>query len=263
MREMNFKQSDSRYLKNFKEASSMGFGASISSPNDSMIDSIVNRFDLGGLILDMGCGVGYDCLSFNKRGLKPIGLDFNPSLLRLAKKHMGNLDFVVGDASQLPFRQGIFEVIFSKGLSLFSTTEVEFCRKFIEKTMLYLRNDHPLMIVLSTDLSGKLSRSHWINHSLDDVRQWCKDMVVNFFFVYNVWKISVLEDIMKLIPVFSSAVTDLFLFINKIYRRKGYLFAVMQKVESPPRLTIPTFNPAQYGPAEVMLQEGEIIAKGN
>lgn len=241
----------------------MGFGASKSSPNDSMMGSIVNRFDLRGLILDIGCGVGYDCLSFNKRGLKPVGLDFNPSLLRLAKKHMGNLDFILGDARQLPFRQEIFEVIFSKGLSLLGTIEVDFCHKFIEKTMLHLRNDHPLMIILSTDLSGKSRRSHWINHSLDDVKQWCKDMVVNFFFVYNVWKISLLEDIMKSIPVFSNAVTDLFLFINKIHRRKGYLFAVIQKVESHPRLTIPTIDPAQYSPAEIMLQEGEIIVEGN
>ncbi len=82
--------------------------------------SIVNRrletiIDLAGVddestILDVGCGSGFTCGFWARRGHKVIGIDLCRGLLRFAKKGTvgdgpsGLKDYVVADMEHLPFR---------------------------------------------------------------------------------------------------------------------------------------------------------------
>jgi len=67
-------------------------------------------------ILDVGCGtgvVGFDLLRLLP-GAQLVGLDIEPSILRVAKGNMpdgGSGSFVAGDAFKLPFRGASFDLV--------------------------------------------------------------------------------------------------------------------------------------------------------
>jgi ubiquinone/menaquinone biosynthesis C-methylase UbiE/uncharacterized protein YbaR (Trm112 family) len=71
----------------------------------------------GALLLDIGCGWGRWCIAAARKGYMPIGID--PSLeavlaaRRVSAQVGGKAYFLVADARFLPFRRGVFEVVFS------------------------------------------------------------------------------------------------------------------------------------------------------
>jgi SAM-dependent methyltransferase/uncharacterized protein YbaR (Trm112 family) len=84
----------------------------------------------GELLLDIGCNWGRWCIAAAKKGYEPVGID--PSLegimaARRVARQMGidQIRYVVGDGRHLPFRSGIFDVVFSYGvLQHFSKEDV-------------------------------------------------------------------------------------------------------------------------------------------
>ena len=71
-----------------------------------------------GRVLDAGCGGGGTALSLAEESAFAVGLDlearFRGSGTRLAaEKAIANAGFVQGDAARLPFRTGIFDLVFS------------------------------------------------------------------------------------------------------------------------------------------------------
>jgi ubiquinone/menaquinone biosynthesis C-methylase UbiE len=71
-------------------------------------------------VLDIACGMGYDSLAWARRGKRPIGIDYNWGLVKnaadLASQQGLKIDFVVADATRLPFREGSFDFCFSENL---------------------------------------------------------------------------------------------------------------------------------------------------
>ena len=71
----------------------------------------------GELLLDIGCNWGRWCFAAVRKGYRPIGLD--PSLgavmagKRVARQFGYDVQFIVGDGRFLPFRDGVFQHIFS------------------------------------------------------------------------------------------------------------------------------------------------------
>ena len=65
--------------------------------------------------LDLGCGGGLYTFELERRGALPVGLDFQMDALRQARKQAGRrkIFWVRGDATRLPFREGIFELVVS------------------------------------------------------------------------------------------------------------------------------------------------------
>lgn len=73
----------------------------------------------GQNVLDVGCGTGVVALTARRNGARVTGLDLTPELLARAKMHGGVTGFedVVwkeGDAEQLPFADGEFDVVLSQ-----------------------------------------------------------------------------------------------------------------------------------------------------
>ena len=57
------------------------------------------------VVLDVGCGDGYFTAAIARHARKVIGLDLDPDLLATARsscEHLGNCDWLLGDAMQLP-----------------------------------------------------------------------------------------------------------------------------------------------------------------
>jgi ubiquinone/menaquinone biosynthesis C-methylase UbiE len=73
----------------------------------------------GEKILDLGCGTGHTALAFAARGAEVDGLDLTAEMLdqgrRMAQERgLANVRFREGDAAQLPFADGAFDVVTSR-----------------------------------------------------------------------------------------------------------------------------------------------------
>ena len=65
----------------------------------------------GGLVLDIGCGVGAFLRLVAERGGVPFGLDASHALLDLARKRLPAADLRVGDMEDLPYADDFFDLV--------------------------------------------------------------------------------------------------------------------------------------------------------
>jgi SAM-dependent methyltransferase len=72
----------------------------------------------GQRVLDVACGTGVVAVTAARAGAKVSGLDLTPQLLERAKENAAlagvTIDFHQGDAEQLPFDDGAFDVVLSQ-----------------------------------------------------------------------------------------------------------------------------------------------------
>src|SRR6185295_6522783 len=76
------------------------------------------RIRAGELVLDIACGTGNTALMARARGAVVTGLDLTPELLAIARKRATDADYAditwkEGDAENLPFPDGAFDVVVS------------------------------------------------------------------------------------------------------------------------------------------------------
>jgi len=82
---------------------------------------IKNWFDKKSILLDVGCGTGAYTTSLAKQCKTIVGLDLSSKMIRrgISKaRRLGlyNINFVVGDVATLPFRDKVFDLVFSVNL---------------------------------------------------------------------------------------------------------------------------------------------------
>ena len=66
------------------------------------------------MALDLGCGDGLYSQNLANRGIRVVGLDRDPAILRVASKKVGHgVAIVCGDATNLPFRADSFQFVVS------------------------------------------------------------------------------------------------------------------------------------------------------
>jgi SAM-dependent methyltransferase len=82
------------------------------------IDAVVRLGELkrGLRIADLGCGSGAFTALLHERGFQPAGLDISSKLIALALKKFPAIDFMEGDAENLPFASGSLDVVPLGGL---------------------------------------------------------------------------------------------------------------------------------------------------
>jgi ubiquinone/menaquinone biosynthesis C-methylase UbiE len=66
----------------------------------------------GMLVLDVGCGTGSSLRLYYDAGCRAFGIDISPSMLAAAFNKLGRrADLRIGDASQMPYADGIFDLV--------------------------------------------------------------------------------------------------------------------------------------------------------
>jgi len=64
-------------------------------------------------ILDVGCGYGRDCKFFIEQGFDVVGLDSSGEAIKLAEEFVPDGTFIKADATNMPFQDQAFDVVFS------------------------------------------------------------------------------------------------------------------------------------------------------
>ncbi len=75
------------------------------------------------VVLDVGCGVGYFTKFFGDKMGQIIGTDVSVNMLRTAHSMNPNHIFIVAKAHELPFSGGIFDRVFSYGVTQYLSDE--------------------------------------------------------------------------------------------------------------------------------------------
>ena len=65
----------------------------------------------GQKVLDVACGPGYVSQAAVQLGAEPVGIDFSPEMIRLAKQRNPNIHFAIGDAQALEFDTDSFDAV--------------------------------------------------------------------------------------------------------------------------------------------------------
>lgn len=66
---------------------------------------------LGTRVVDVATGPGYVAAAAAARGAEPLGVDFAPAMVALARSRHPSLDFVVADAADLPLTDGSYDAV--------------------------------------------------------------------------------------------------------------------------------------------------------
>ncbi len=82
--------------------------------HQDLAESISARITRGDVVLDVGCGTGSLLSMIDVEGVRRIGLDISPAMLRIALKRV-DCHLLVGDAHLLPLRDGCVDLLMSTG----------------------------------------------------------------------------------------------------------------------------------------------------
>jgi ubiquinone/menaquinone biosynthesis C-methylase UbiE len=128
-------------------------------------------------ILEVGCGTGRTSCYVAAQGHEVIGIDIRPDMIAKAKKRAENenvsIQFLVGDASSLPFPNESFDIILVESVSIFtdiSKTFAEYYRvlrtggKLFDREMIQQKR-------MPAEIKEEISQFYNLN-KLWDMNEW-------------------------------------------------------------------------------------------
>jgi len=80
----------------------------------------------GSRVLDLACGPGYVSEAAAARGAVPLGLDFSPAMVAIARKRLPVISFEVGDAQRIAQPDAAFDAVVM-GFGILHLPEPEHC----------------------------------------------------------------------------------------------------------------------------------------
>ncbi len=87
--------------------------------NEDMRDRCVELLEVveGDRVVDVGCGTGFATEALLEVTSEVEAVDQSPQQLEMARRKQGldDVDFVLGDAENLPYRDGVFDCAWSSG----------------------------------------------------------------------------------------------------------------------------------------------------
>ena len=65
-------------------------------------------------VLDMGCASGIQSKILSSDGFEMTGMDLSPRMIKEAEKRLPEANFIVGDITQMPFKDNSFDAVLAK-----------------------------------------------------------------------------------------------------------------------------------------------------
>jgi len=81
-----------------------------------LICKIIRKYSKGKIALDVGCGTGVYTEEISKNSQICIGLDLSKNMVKYAKEKRKELNIIIADACELPFKDESFDFLVSIGL---------------------------------------------------------------------------------------------------------------------------------------------------
>lgn len=108
-------------------------------------------FESGSFVLEAGCGDGNVCFELEKREIRSLGIDITPNVVKQAhlfcKAKGYSVEFIIGDVTHLPLRNGSFDGVVSLGvIEHFRSTNQAF-HAFLESHRV-LRKDGKIFVTV-------------------------------------------------------------------------------------------------------------------
>jgi len=113
--------------------------------------AVVKNLKPNSEVLDLGCGSGRFSIGVAQFGLNVIGVDITPEAVEAAKQkasslRLGNIEFVVGDMTDLPFENNKFDYVFCPRFSINAVATFKKRKKAIEEMVRVVKNDGMVFI---------------------------------------------------------------------------------------------------------------------
>jgi len=131
----------------------------------------------GCTLLDVGSGTGHFSRRFAASGLRVTGIDPAPAMLRFAQKQGGDVGYIQGDATALPFDDGSFDYCAAVTSLCFVAEPARaladmwrVCRRGL---VLGLLNRHSLLYLVKRKRGGYRG-ARW--DTAAGVRAWCRSL---------------------------------------------------------------------------------------
>ncbi|AEH06086.1 class I SAM-dependent methyltransferase [Methanothermococcus okinawensis] len=112
-------------------------------------------------ILDVGCGTGFLSLILAELGHEVVGIDLSEGMLSKAEKKAGdlglNIDFIIGDAENLPFDDGSFDIVVERHI-LWTLPNPD---KAIKEWSRVIKNEGKLILIESEKKEENVGSHHY------------------------------------------------------------------------------------------------------
>jgi SAM-dependent methyltransferase len=154
-----------------------------------VLDPFLNRLIEGsfkGLCLDIGCGEGTTSRRLERNGCEVVAVDYEFGFLSIATARSKNIAWVQADATQLPFRESIFDGVICKLVSM-SLADYD---RFIQEVHRVMRPNGKLLEIVThpcfvTFRGDKDSPNDYLQASARKTQLYCGgelhlDPVTNF-----------------------------------------------------------------------------------
>lgn len=135
----------------------------------------------GKLLLEVGCGMGYDSLEFLKRGVRVVATDLTANAVELTRRHfeiegVRAEDVRTANALDLPFEEGTFDAVWANGV-LHATGDTELAIREVRRVL----NPHGRAII--SHFYRKPSWMYFLHHlGRENIEYKEKDPPVNQFY---------------------------------------------------------------------------------
>lgn len=130
--------------------------------------AIKYRIKKGVSVLDIACGTGKFSNYLNRCEADVTGIDISQNAIEIASQKYPDIDFVVGDAMNLPFPKKNFEIVFCHGFSLFNEPDLESTRYYMEMIAEYLAEEGLFVFGKTSSLTDEMAENKSrMDHSVD------------------------------------------------------------------------------------------------
>jgi SAM-dependent methyltransferase len=193
----------------------------------SFLRGLFSRFGVTkGLALDIGCGDGFFTDLLDEMHYETCGVDFDSERITAARRRYKR-NFIIADSRCPPFPKGTFDLIFCRGLSTLSNTDLRLESAAEQRETLFnLLTVHGLFVYqTASDLSGKDTTIH--NYQIADVSSFfmMEGFHVSIFFFFAItFLLRLLGDF-----AFSSVITRLSRVLTELTGRPGYIVCAVKR----------------------------------
>ena len=139
--------------RKFKTGSSYFFNENLEMPTTLKLLGSIK----GKRILDLGCGPGLYASVLKQRGAIVKGIDASEELIKIAREEVKGVEFILGDAEKLPYRNNEFDIV----LSALVLGHFDKWNKVLSEIRRVLKKNGVLVFSIHNPVTEKFVKKKW------------------------------------------------------------------------------------------------------